>query len=149
MNPRHGGACLFCRIAKGEVPSHAVYEDERLYAFLDINPIRPGHVQIVPREHFAYFDDLPPDLAAEIVQLGQKLSRALKSVYGVKRVAFLFTGGDVPHVHAHVVPMVAGTDITSRRYIAEEHLTFQSTPRVPDAELADTAGTIRDALARP
>ena len=49
----------------------------------------------------------------------------------MKRVAFLFTGGDVPHAHAHVVPMVAGTDITSRRYIAEEDLTFQSTPRVP------------------
>jgi histidine triad (HIT) family protein len=147
MNPRHGGGCLFCRIAKGEIPSHPVYEDTRLYAFLDINPIRPGHIQIVPHQHFAYFDELPPDLAAEIVQLGQKLSRALKKIYGVDRVAFLFTGGDVPHVHAHVVPMVSATDITSRRYIADQHLTFQSTPRVPDEELAETAGRISEALA--
>ncbi|BCJ91041.1 histidine triad protein [Terrihabitans soli] len=146
MSPRHGSGCLFCRIAKGELPSHPVYEGERLYAFLDINPIRPGHVQIIPREHFAYFDDLPADLAAEILQLGQKLSKVLKAQYGVKRVAFLFTGGDVPHAHAHLVPMVEGTDITSRRYIAEEQLTFRPTPRVPDEELAKTAGTIRASL---
>jgi histidine triad (HIT) family protein len=143
-DPTHD--CIFCRIACGEVPSQSVYEDEKLYAFLDIRPIRPGHVQIVPRAHHAFFDEMPPELAAEIVQLGQKLAGALKRIWGVRRVGFLFTGGDVEHVHAHVVPLVAGTDITSRRYIAEETITFRNMPQVPDAELAETAVRIRSAL---
>jgi histidine triad (HIT) family protein len=140
-------SCLFCRIARGEVPSHRVYEDERLVAFLDIGPIRPGHVQVVPKEHFSYFDELPPEIAGEIVVLGQRLARALKRIYGVRRAAFLFTGGDIDHTHAHVVPMVAPTDITSRRYIAEEAVTFRAMPRPPAEELARTAQRLRDALA--
>lgn len=137
--------CLFCRIAAGTVPSHAVYSDGELYAFLDIHPIRPGHVQIIPREHHPCFDALPPPLAGRIVALGQRLSVCLKAIYGVPRVGFLFTGGDVPH--AHVVPLVSKTDITSRRYIVEEDLTFRDTPRLPDAELRETATSIRSALA--
>ena len=55
--------CLFCRIGQREVEAHIVYEDERLIAFLDRGPIRPGHTQIVPREHFPYFDDAPAELS--------------------------------------------------------------------------------------
>src|SRR5258708_6444720 len=66
--------CLFCRISQNEVAAHIVYEDERLLAFLDRGPIRPGHTQIMPREHFAYFDDAPADLLAAIVTVGQRLS---------------------------------------------------------------------------
>jgi len=150
MQPKsHTASCLFCRIARGELTAHPVHEGERIFAFLDICPIRPGHLQIVPRAHYAYFDDLPADLAAEIVQLGQKLAAALKRTYGVKRVAFLFTGGDVPHAHAHVVPLVSPVDITSRRYIAEPKLTFRSTPRIADEELSATAATLRSQLATP
>lgn len=137
-----GISCLFCRIGAGALPSHPVHESENLYAFLDINPIRPGHIQIIPRVHYPYFDDLPAALAAEIVTLGQDLARRLKALYGVARVGFLFTGGDVPHAHAHVVPLVAATDITSRQYIAEEKLTFRATPRASPADLAETARRI-------
>ncbi len=139
--------CLFCQIARGEAPSHRVYADERLVAFLDIGPIRPGHVQIIPKEHYGNFDELPPDLAAAIMVLGQKLARVLKRLYSVRRVAFLFTGGDVDHAHAHVVPMVAATDITSRRYIAEEKVTFRDMPRLPADELARIAARLREGLA--
>lgn len=138
--------CLFCRIAAREVPSHAVYEDERIYAFLDIGPIRPGHTQIVPKTHYDYFDQLPPDLAAHIVQTGQRLAKAMKAIYGVERVAFAFTGGDVAHAHAHVVPMHESTDITSRRYIAEERVTFRALPRPSPDEMASHAGQLALAL---
>jgi histidine triad (HIT) family protein len=109
--------CVFCRIARGEVPAVLVHEDAELVAFLDRGPIRPGHTQIISRTHVATFELLPPDLAARIVELGQQRARRMKEVYGVDRVAFLFTGGDVAHVHAHVVPMHEKTDITSARYI--------------------------------
>jgi histidine triad (HIT) family protein len=141
--------CLFCRIARGETPAHIVHADERIVAFLDIHPIRAGHIQIIPRAHHAYFDDLPPDLAAAILHLGQRLAQIMKRLYGVSRVAFLFTGGDIPHAHAHLVPMVEGSDITSRRYIAEERLTFRNTPRATEDELAATAEVIRRALSTP
>ncbi|MGF7163542.1 histidine triad (HIT) family protein [Rhodoligotrophos appendicifer] len=138
--------CLFCRIAAGTVPSHPVYESGTLYAFLDINPIRPGHTQIVPRKHYPYFDLMPSELAAEIVALGQILARTLEQIYAVERVGFLFTGSDIPHAHAHVVPMVSPTDITSRQYIAEESVTFRPTARASDDELVSVARVLCSAL---
>ncbi|WP_337170176.1 HIT family protein [Gemmatimonas aurantiaca] len=109
--------CIFCRIAVKEVDAVIVYEDEHIMAFLDIGPIRPGHTQIIAKSHVATFEELPPALAARILHLGQQLARRMKQVYAVDRVAFLFTGGDVAHVHAHVVPMHEKTDITSARYL--------------------------------
>ena len=138
--------CLFCRIGKREVGAHVVYESEQVIAFLDINPIRLGHIQIIPLEHFDYFDDLPPTLAAEIINVGQRLARALKAARQVPRVAFLFTGGDIAHAHAHVVPMVEFDDITSRRYIAEETVTYSDAPRAAENDLASCAALVRNAL---
>jgi histidine triad (HIT) family protein len=139
--------CLFCQISQREVAAHIVYEDERLLAFLERGPIRPGHTQIVPREHFPYFDDAPADLLAAIVTVGQKLARAMKKTLHVPRVAFLFTGGDIAHVHAHAVPIHDETDITSRRYIVEETVTFRCLPCANDRELARTAADLRRAMA--
>jgi len=139
--------CLFCRIIQREVAAHVVYEDDRVLAFLDRGPIRPGHTQIVPREHFAYFDDAPADVLAAIVTVGQKLARAMKQTLHVPRVAFLFTGGDIAHVHAHAVPIHEETDITSRRYITEQTVTFRGLPCASERELARTASDLRRALA--
>jgi len=140
--------CLFCKFARGDIRPHVVHEDDRLLAFLDIGPIRRGHVQIIPRAHYDYFEMLPEDLAADILALGQKIARVQKRLYGVPRVAFLFSGGDIAHAHAHLVPMVEGTDITSRRYIREETLSFAAIPSPPPAELAEVALEIRGALER-
>ena len=141
------GRCLFCRIAAREIPAEIVAETDTLIAFLDIHPIRPGHVLIVPRAHFAYFDDLPPALLAEIGELAQRLARAMKHSYGVARVGFAFTGTDVPHVHAHVLPLVRSDDLTSRRYIVEEAVSYRLPPTPEPAEFAATAAGLRAALA--
>jgi histidine triad (HIT) family protein len=109
--------CMFCGIASGAVPAVKIHEDADVVAFLDLGPIRPGHTQIIPRIHVETFELLPEPLAARILSIGQQLARRMKRVYGVDRVAFLFTGGDVAHAHAHVVPMIHKTDITSARYI--------------------------------
>ncbi len=138
--------CLFCRIARGDIPAHRVYEDGELLAFLDIHPIRPGHTLIVPRDHYAYFDDLPEMLAARIMTLGQRLGRAMKAHSGVERAGVLFTGTDIAHVHAHVLPLHERGDITSRRYIVEEQLTWQLPPRGSDESLAATAAELRRQL---
>ena len=111
--------CPFCRIAAGEIEAVIVHEDDEIVAFLDIAPIRPAHTQIMPRRHIETFERLPAGLAARMLRLGQELAQRMKAVYHVERVAFLFTGSDVPHAHAHVIPMHETTDITSARYIVE------------------------------
>lgn len=104
--------CLFCRLAAEPAP-HEFYRDEAIYAILVLKPIRPGHALILPREHYAYFDDMPDDLAAHVMAFGQRLARVQKARFGVERVGFLYTGGDIAHAHAHVVPLHEKTDITS------------------------------------
>ena len=108
---------------------------------MDICPIRKGHAQLIPREHYDYFEDLPDAIACRIIHLGQRLSCILKALYGVPRVAFLFSGGD--HAHAHVVPMHEKTDTTSRRYIVEETLTFRNVANAPSDDLAAIAAQLR------
>jgi histidine triad (HIT) family protein len=144
-----GAECLFCRIATRAVASDVVHEESHLLAFLDIHPIRPGHVLIVPKRHFDYFEDTPADIAALILALGQRLALAMKRLYRVPQVGFLFAGSDIPHVHAHVVPMHEKTDLTSRHYIVEERLTFRETPRASNDELRATAAQLADALRSP
>lgn len=134
--------CLFCKIANHQVASVDLYEDERIFAFLDIAPLRPGHTQIIPKAHVETFEALDPGTAVAILALAQKLALRMKQAYGVERVAFLFTGGDHPHAHAHVVPMHEKTDITSARYITSRgelqwgsthlHVTMDQLRRVRD-----------------
>jgi len=139
--------CLFCRIARKEVPSRLVYESKDVVAFLDIRPIRGGHVLVVPRGHFSYYDDLPPEVASEVMRVAQRLAPVLRTSFKVERVGLFFTGVDIAHAHAHVVPMVEPTDITSRQYIAEPTLTFRPAPLAPAAELDASAELIKRALA--
>lgn len=138
--------CLFCRIVAGKLPAEIIHQDDLAMAIADLYPIRAGHTQIVSRQHVPYFEDLPEATASRIIQVGQRLSRAMKSLYGVERVAFAMTGGDHAHAHAHVVPMHDKTDITSRRYIVEEKITFRSMPRASAEELASSAAALRAAL---
>ena len=110
-------ACPFCDIVADPGLAVTLYEDEDVVALLERGAIRPGHTQFISRAHIPPFEMLPPALLLKIAALGQQLAHRMKAVYHVERVAFLFTGGDVAHVHAHVVPLHAKTDITSARYI--------------------------------
>ena len=139
--------CQFCRIARSEVPARVVYESEGVIAFLDIRPIRSGHVLVVPREHFPFYDDLRPEVANEVMSVARRLAPALRASFQVARVGLFFTGVDIAHAHAHVVPMVEPTDVTSRQYIAEQTLTFRPAALAPVAELDASAELIRRALA--
>ena len=136
-------SCLFCRIALGQLKAHEVHASANVIAFLDLHPIRTGHVLVIPRRHFDYFDAIAPDIAHEVLDVGQRLARALRSLTGVERVGFMFTGVDVAHAHAHVVPLVEPTDITSRQYIVENQVTFRSAPRAAEDDLGRTAIALR------
>ncbi len=137
--------CLFCRIAAGEIPAHVIHEDELTVAFLDIHPIREGHALVVPRDHHVWFEDMPPELAAHVTHVCQRLARRMKSVWKVERVAQFYTGIHVPHVHAHVLPMHHIHDLTSVQYMADGPDGFSAPPTPPDADLRRAADLLRGA----
>ncbi len=107
-------ACVFCRISAGEMPASVVYADERVIAFMDIQPVNPGHVLVVPRQHVVSVRDLDADLGAQAWQVALRIARALPRA-GVRMEGVnLFVadgaaaGQDVFHVHLHVIPRFVG-----------------------------------------
>jgi histidine triad (HIT) family protein len=137
---------LFCKIASGEIKSHIVCASDLAIAFLDICPVRPGHILVMPRSHFAFFDEVPANVMAEVMAIAQRLSRRLKELYEPHRVGLAVNGSDIAHMHMHVIPMMEKTDITSARCIATPGLVFAPPPRMPDPELAAIAEGIRSGL---
>ena len=133
--------CPFCAIAEGITDAVIVWEDPDIVAFLDSHPVRQGHCQIIPRQHIEHFEEMSLDLSSKVLSLGQRLARRIKTVYGVDRAAFLFTGGDVPHVHAHVIPVYEKTDVTSARYILDpDGLEFGSAHLAVDRAALENVG---------
>ncbi|HJO89876.1 MAG: HIT domain-containing protein [Candidatus Pacebacteria bacterium] len=102
--------CLFCKIIKGELPSHKVYEDDNFLAFLDIHPQSPGHVLVIPKKHYRWVWDIPMcdkpspnycDYAAVI----HKVAKAIQGTFGTDAVLMKVIGEEVPHAHTWVFPM--------------------------------------------
>ncbi len=108
------GNCVFCDILAGDAPASIVYQDERCIAFMDIRPINPGHLLVVPRQHAASLVELPPEIAGHIFQVGQKLDAALRKsglrCEGVNLVVAdgAVAGQEIFHVHLHVLPRFRG-----------------------------------------
>jgi histidine triad (HIT) family protein len=101
--------CIFCRIAKSEIPSLKLYEDKFLFAFLDINPVTEGHILIIPKEHYENIFDAPEEILEKITKLSKKLAKTLKEKLNAKGVNILNASGkdaqqSVFHLHFHIVP---------------------------------------------
>ncbi len=101
---------IFTKIINGEIPCHKIYEDDKTFAFLDIHPLRPGHVLVVPREQIEYVWDLPDDLYIAVMQTSKKIAQRQREVFG-GLVHERIVGTDVPHAHVHLVPFAADEDI--------------------------------------
>ncbi len=138
--------CLFCAIAAGEQPAHILHQDDEVVAFLDIFPIHAGHALVIPRAHHVWFEDMPPELAGRVVEVSQRIARAMKAEYGVQRVAMAFTGIHVPHAHAHLVPMYHIHDVTSTAYLGEDRDSFRQPPMLDGTILAEHATRLRQRL---
>ena len=105
-------ASVFTMIMEGKIPGNFVWKDERAVAFLTIQPIRQGHVLVVPREEIDQWSDLPLDLAAHLMQVSHKIANALKVAYPATRVGLMIAGLEVPHTHIHLVPMDSMDDLS-------------------------------------
>jgi histidine triad (HIT) family protein len=95
---------IFTLIINGEVPSHKVYEDDRIIAFLDIHPIQPGHVLVVPKIQIDQFQDLPEEDYIALWSVVKKIANKQKAVLKRGRVGIHVVGVDIPHAHVHVFP---------------------------------------------
>lgn len=96
---------IFTRIIAGELPGRFVWRDDRAVGFLSINPMKPGHTLVVPREEVDHWIDLDPDLLAHLWRVAQWIGKAQQVVFTPRRIGVLVVGDEVPHVHIHVVPI--------------------------------------------
>ena len=101
--------CIFCKIVKGEIPCSKVYEDENIFAFLDIAPVHKGHTLVIPKKHFETILDVPEQELKELILAVKKVAIAVEK--GVDADGFVVTmsnkkaaGQVVPHAHFHIIP---------------------------------------------
>jgi histidine triad (HIT) family protein len=107
---------IFTRIAKGEIPSYKVAEDERFYAFLDINPLAPGHTLVIPKDvEDDYIFHLDEQTYEGLWAFARKVATALKAAVPCKRVGVAVLGMEVPHTHIHLVPLQTEGDLDFRK----------------------------------
>ena len=99
--------CIFCKIINGDIPSKKVYEDDKVFAIMDINPVVDGHVLVIPKNHVSDFTELDNNLILHIYEVAKKLSKRLMDKLDAKAFTFSVNYGDsqmVKHFHLHLLP---------------------------------------------
>jgi len=102
---------IFTKIIKGEIPCYKIAEDERFFAFLDINPLAKGHTLVIPKQETDYLFDLDDDLLANMNVFAKKIAIAQKKTIVCKRIGVAVLGLEVPHAHIHLIPMNSEADV--------------------------------------
>ncbi|KAB1063818.1 HIT family protein [Salibacter halophilus] len=108
-------ATIFTKLINGELPSYKVYEDDKTFAFLDINPIAEGHLLVVPKKEVDYIFDLDPETLSHLHLTAQKIAKAMDKVFDCERVGVAVVGLEVPHAHIHLIPINGVHDIDFSR----------------------------------
>ena len=107
--------CIFCKIINGDIPSKKVYEDDKVLAIMDINPVVDGHVLVIPKRHVTDFTELDHDLLSHIYEVAKMLSKSLMDKLGSKALTFSINYGDsqmVKHFHLHLLPDYSIKDVS-------------------------------------
>lgn len=102
---------IFTRIISGEIPSHKIYEDDKVIAFLEMHPINDGHTLVVPKKQVDHIWDLDDETYAYLWSVAKKIGIHMKQVMGSPRVGVVVEGFGVPHVHIHLIPIYQGNDL--------------------------------------
>ena len=127
---------IISKIVAGEIHSHKIAEDDKFFAFLDINPLVEGHVLVIPKKEIDYIFDIEDNLLAEMTLFSKKVAAAIKKAIACKRIGVAVIGLEVPHAHIHLVPLNTMDDINFSR------------PKLTPSqeELAETAKKIKSYL---
>ena len=124
--------CIFCKIIANEIPSSKIWENDKFFAFLDINPVNPGHTLLIPKEHVDYIFDIKDPLYSEFFQTAKKISGPLKNAMKAKRIGIVVEGLLVPHAHIHLIPLNGPGEMEPKRHI-----------KMSNQELTEVAEKIR------
>lgn len=133
--------CIFCRIVAGDIPGRIVEETDHAVAFLDANPLAPGHTLVVPKQHYGRLQDVPGEEAAELFEAVHELSAAVEDAVDADAVSIGINDGEaagqeIPHTHVHLVPRFDGDGG------GPIHAAFGEAPDLSEAELDDIAEDI-------
>ncbi len=109
--------CIFCKIVAGEIPSVKLYEDDRVLAFMDINPLNDGHLLIIPKAHAATINDITESDFLAVMSVTHRLAAAIREALNPDGINLLQLNGEaanqvVPHLHVHIVPRWSGDGLT-------------------------------------
>lgn len=104
-------ASIFTKIVKGEIPCYKIAENDRYFAFLDINPVAPGHVLVIPKREEDYIFDLSDDEFSGLMLFAKHIAEAQKRAIPCRKVGVCVLGLEVPHAHVHLVPMQTEQDL--------------------------------------
>ena len=104
-------ATIFSRIVAGEIPSYKVAEDDKFYAFLDINPLVKGHTLVIPKQEVDYIFDLSDEDLAQMQVFAKKVASAIKTAFPCIKVGQAVIGLEVPHAHIHLIPIQKESDM--------------------------------------
>lgn len=129
-------ASIFSRIVAGEIPCYKVAENDKYFAFLDINPVAPGHTLVIPKHEVDYIFNLDDEEYEGLMQFAKKVAKALEATMPCKRIGVAVMGLEVPHTHVHLVPINKESDMN----FFKEKLTL------PADEMAAIAKKIADAV---
>ena len=127
-------ASIFSRIVAGEIPSYKVAEDDKFFAFLDINPMAKGHTLVIPQQEVDYIYDLDDTTLAGLHVFAKKVAKAIEKAVPCKRIGVMVLGMEVPHVHIHLIPINKESDML----LSNPKLKLEQT------EFEDIAQKIRD-----
>ena len=108
-------ASVFTRIVKGEIPCYKVAEDDRYFAFLDINPLAKGHTLVIPKEETDNIFDLDDRTLADMMVFAKRIARKIQANIACKKVAVVVLGLEVPHAHIHLIPLNSEKDVDFHR----------------------------------
>ena len=103
--------CIFCKISQKQIPSAIIYEDDNYLAFLDRNPMHPGHTLLIPKNHTDYIFDLNDEKLSELFVIAKKVSQILKKAFDCEKVGIVVESFLVRHVHVHLVPLNNGDSL--------------------------------------
>ncbi len=106
-----GGMTIFSKIIAGEIPSYKIAENDKFFAFLDIFPLREGHVLVVPKSETDNFFDLPAEYLKELLVFAQPIAKAIEKSFDCNRCGISVIGLEVPHAHLHLIPIKSANDL--------------------------------------
>lgn len=104
-------ATIFSKIVAGEIPCYKVAEDEKHFAFLDINPVAPGHTLVIPKKEVDYIFDLSEQDYTDLQNFARKVAKAMEQAIPCKRIGVAVMGLEVPHTHIHLIPINKESDM--------------------------------------